>query len=174
MEENINTNEKLDLTNSNTIEEKNENNENLNSDGEMINQENNENDTTFEVKSLKQGGILPKNENSFSNKKFDLVFKIMDIASFIFLIFATILAFMSAFSNNAIYFFVSIILCVMSSFLIGILLAFQLFEIFRKDSNIKNVTKSEKTNVIIKFVLILLILCFMAFMLVYITKLNSK
>lgn len=174
MEENINTNEKLDLTNSNTIEGKNENNKNLNSDGEMINQENNENDTTFEVKSLKQGEFLPKNENSHSNKKFSLVFKVMDIASFTFLILATILAFMSAFSGNATYFFVAIILCVMSSFLIGILLAFQLFEIFRKDSNIKNVTKSEKVIVIVKFVLVLLILCFMAFMLVYITKLNSK
>lgn len=176
MEENQNTseNEKLDLTNSNNIDKKNENNENLNLDGGMINSENNENDTTFEFKNIKQGEVLPKNEKNHSNKKFSLVFKVMDIASFTFLILATILAFLSAFSSNSTYFFVAIIFCVMSSFLIGILLAFQLFEIFRKDSNIKNVTKSEKVIVIVKFVLVLLILCFMAFMLVYITKLNSK
>lgn len=174
MEENLNENEKLDLINDNKIDEKNENDANFNLDGEMINQENNENDTTFEVKNLKQGEVLQKNENSLSNKKYGLVFKVMDIASFTFLILATILAFMSVFSSNATYFFVAIIFCVMSSFLIGILLAFQLFEIFRKDSNIKNVTKSEKGIVIVKFVLILLVLCFMAFMLVYITKLNNK
>lgn len=99
--------------------------------------------------------------------------KLVDIVSFSSIIIAILSALASVFLNNKIFFVVAIAFCLLSLVALEILFGLKLSSIIKKQAKVnkrKNAVKSEKIAVIFKIILVLLIICFVTFMLVYMLK----
>lgn len=112
----------------------------------------------------------PKEKVESNLKKFT---KLVDIVSFSSIIIAILSALASVFLSNKSFFVVAIAFCLLSLVALEILFGLKLSSIIKKQakaSKRKNAVKSEKIAVIFKIILILLIICFVAFMLCYMLK----